>query len=235
MKPVNLANRGFFLKSGSFNFLSIHRTFEEKLDEPFNNCFKDESLFSKNKTLIEYIKSQNRAYSQDDCLELCQNIKYIETSGCNCSLQNLDDVIKTACMNKRASRKQLECTRSFLERFVKSNPFEICSEYCPLECNSIKYEITHDFLPLPSTGKVSEGFYLKHFNTYENVSKSFFAINIFYEELKYTLISQHPKMQLFGLISSIGGVFSLFLGMSLLSFIEIFEIFLEAVFILLDK
>jgi hypothetical protein len=88
----------------------------------------------------------------------------------------------------------------------------LCSEYCPLECDSLKYEITHDFMPLPSFGQISDGFYLNKFNSYENISKTFFGINVYYEELKYTLITQHPKMQLFGLISSIGGVFSLFLG-----------------------
>ena len=236
MIPPNLFNKGIFIKSGSYNFFSIRRTFEKKLEEPFNHCYKNVSNFNGNNRLIKYIQTQNRIYSQDECFQLCQNLKYIETSKCHCTLNSLDDVIKTTCMNKRTkSEEVINCSRHFLQDFQKNNPFELCSEYCPLECDSIKYEITHDHMPMPTSGPVSNGFYLKHFKTYENISKNFFALNVFYEDLKYTLITQHPKMQLFGLISSIGGIFSLFLGMSLLSFIEIFEIFLETIFILFDK
>lgn len=236
MIPPNLFNKGIFIKSGSYNFFSVRRTFEQKLGEPFNSCYKNVSLFKGNKRLIEYIRSQNRTYTQDECFQLCQNLKYIETSKCHCDLNSLDDVIKTSCMNRRTTSEDIiNCTREFLQTFQKSNPFELCSEYCPLECDSIKYDVTHDHMPLPSTGPVSNSFYLKKFRTYENVSRNFFALNVFYEELKYTLITQHPKMQIFGLVSSIGGIFSLFLGMSLLSFIDIFEIFLESIFILFDK
>lgn len=233
MIPANLYNKGFFIKSGSYNFFSVRRIFEQKLGEPFNKCYKDLTKFNKNKTLIHYIQNNKRTYSQDECFQLCQNLKYIETSKCNCSLPSLDDVIKITCISK--SKKNAACSRDFLENFQKSNPFEICSDFCPLECDSINYEIQLDSMPLPTNGRVSQGFYLKKFNSYENVSKSFISINVYYEELKYTLITQHPKMQIFGLVSSIGGIFSLFLGMSLLSFIEIFEILIESAIILFNK
>ena len=72
---------------------------------------------------------------------------------------------------------------------------------------------------------------------YGNISKNakhsgtFYGIRIYYEELKYTLISQQSKIELFGLISNIGGTLGLFLGFSFVSFLEIFEIFAELVYI----
>ena len=73
------------------------------------------------------------------------------------------------------------------------------------------------------------------FKTYENVSKNFYSIYVYYEDLKYTLITQKPLCEIFDLVSNIGGLFGLFLGMGLLSFIEIFEILLEALLIFYGK
>ena len=58
---------------------------------------------------------------------------------------------------------------------------------------------------------------------------------IYYEDLKYTWINQQPKIELFGLISNIGGSLSLFVGISFISFLELFEVFTEIFFIYLRK
>jgi hypothetical protein len=56
-------------------------------------------------------------------------------------------------------------------------------------------------------------------------------IRIYYEDLKYTWINQQPKIELFGLISNIGGSLSLFVGISFISFLELFEVFTELFYI----
>ena len=65
------------------------------------------------------------------------------------------------------------------------------------------------------------------FNTYEEVHKHFVVLCVYLQDMKYTLISQEPKTELFTLIAYIGGILGVFLGISFLSFIEIFEIFYE--------
>ena len=65
---------------------------------------------------------------------------------------------------------------------------------------------------LPRTGNITKGIDYAEFKTYENVSKSFFSIYVYYEDLDYTLIEQIPKIQIFDLISNVGGLFGLFLG-----------------------
>ena len=54
--------------------------------------------------------------------------------------------------------------------------------------------------------------------------RNFYSINVYYSKLKYTYISQSPKLELFGLISNLGGLFSLFLGFSFVSLMDLFEI-----------
>ena len=72
--------------------------------------------------------------------------------------------------------------------------------------------------------------YFKH----ENLSKNFYYINVFYEESKHTLISQQPKIELFGLISNLGGILGLFIGFSFISLLEIIEVLAELFFVYFD-
>ena len=55
--------------------------------------------------------------------------------------------------------------------------------------------------------------------------KNHLALNIFYDSYSYTTIQEVAKMDILDLISNIGGTLGLFIGMSFLSFAEVFEIF----------
>jgi len=61
------------------------------------------------------------------------------------------------------------------------------------------------------------------------VKRSFLAIHIYYNEFKYTRINEEHKTE-YSVVSNIGGILSLFLGISFLSCFEIFEIFFEIIF-----
>jgi len=76
--------------------------------------------------------------------------------------------------------------------------------------------------------------FLPEFQTYENVSKTYYLINAYYEDSKYTLISQQPKIELFGLISNLGGILGLFIGFSFISCLELIEILAELIYVYFD-
>ena len=130
------------------------------------------------------------------------------------------------------------CIARYLKEFRKNTQYENCAAYCPLECDSISYAITGYNEPIPiNSGNISNSTRnsyssLEKFDTYEEVSKHFIVIYVYYKELEYTLISQVPKTEIFGFISNVGGTLGLFLGISFLSFMEIFEILFELFFIL---
>ena len=63
--------------------------------------------------------------------------------------------------------------------------------------------------------------------TMEVIQKSFLTLHIHYSELEYTLISEQPSLSAIDLIANIGGSLGLFIGISLLSFLEIVEILIE--------
>jgi hypothetical protein len=71
--------------------------------------------------------------------------------------------------------------------------------------------------------------------TFEDIKKGLVNVKIFYEGLYYTEISETESQTVFDLISSIGGTMGLFIGISLLSFIEILEIIIEILILLFTK
>jgi len=91
---------------------------------------------------------------------------------------------------------------------------------CPEECDSIQYDISHSLTKL-STQKFQIDNYI------------FFSV--YYESLQYTVIDQIEKMNIFDLISNIGGNLGLFIGISFLSFAELIELFVEIICIILGK
>jgi hypothetical protein len=88
-----------------------------------------------------------------------------------------------------------------------------CSKYCPLECESIIYSTKKDLSDLPFPGTI---------------------LNIVLDDLIHMEIKQIAKTNLPEIISNVGGTFGLFIGISILSFIELFE-FLFMVLIELVK
>ena len=50
ISPMSLRNRGYKILTGSINYFEIHRTVDEKLEQPYNECYKDLNKFPLNKT-----------------------------------------------------------------------------------------------------------------------------------------------------------------------------------------
>ena len=68
--------------------------------------------------------------------------------------------------------------------------------------------------------------------TFELLRKSIARVQISYQDMMQTFITEYPKMQSTDLVSSLGGILGLFLGLSFLSFIEIFDFLLQLINIL---
>jgi hypothetical protein len=60
--------------------------------------------------------------------------------------------------------------------------------------------------------------------------KSFVRMNIFYETLSYTHSSESIKLDMLTLMAYVGGMLSLFLGLSLFSVLEVVELILHLIY-----
>jgi hypothetical protein len=132
--PLAIYNKGFYVSLGTYNYFVLSSIYDQKLEYPYNDCYKDISKFKLNKTIINYmIDFKKWSYSQKECENLCQNLKYNEMSNCSCKLKNIDNDDHNECRNNISE----ECYKNFIKNF---NSDDKCADYCPLECDSFKYD-----------------------------------------------------------------------------------------------
>lgn len=238
-QKLNLFNREFYLSTGSYNIITIERVFNEKLAAPYGSCLKDCSFFAHNHSIINIIKEINLVYSQKDCLIICINQNILEKSNCGC-LADIKEV-QTKCVYQWFETSLNDtiknCTRDFIEKFQKKDFSKICSKFCPLECDSIKFNLQSNkesiLVDGPISDKSKDIYRLSNYKDYKEVKRRFISLNIFYEDLQYTHISQHAKCTELDLFAKLSSVFGFFIGFSFITFIELIEIFLEALFSLI--
>jgi hypothetical protein len=223
--PSELYNTGFWMRPGSWNYFEVERVLNERLSYPYSDCLNDPEEFSLNKTLINYFINTNRIY----CYYICSQLYALQESLCGCTsnLTNFDN----DCQYRVANSTVKSCISEYLSIFRKYLQYDKCFEYCPLECNSMSYSISSYSEYFPATGvignKTKKENGLQKYKTYEELNKNLIIIYVYYKELKYTLISQQPETEIFDLISKIGGILGLFMGISFMSLIEILEILFE--------
>jgi hypothetical protein len=111
-----------------------------------------------------------------------------------------------------------------------------CLRDCPLECEEISYEHTISTVEFPS--KIYAKFIKKKFLSsffeaselnFETIREHTLALDINYDELKYTTITESPYKTFSALVADIGGTCSIFLGLNLLGFVRIFEFFSDLI------
>ena len=104
-----------------------------------------------------------------------------------------------------------------------------------MECECNHFTLYSNFAKFPSKAYaeylLSDQDFLAKL-TYKNVtidqlSSSVLSINAYYEKAIYQRIVETPQTTSITLISNLGGQLGLFLGVSLLSFVEIFEVLIE--------
>ena len=123
------------------------------------------------------------------------------------------------------------CSTNIEKQFRANTIDSECRALCPLECSSVKYDLTVSTLSYPSVNTYN--FYKDKLGneSYEEVKSKSIELNVYYSELGYTLITQTTKTSVIDLLSSIGGTLGLYIGISLLSFVEIVEALIEFLFI----
>lgn len=66
-----------------------------------------------------------------------------------------------------------------------------------------------------------------------SLKKTVLMINVFYEQMFYYETTEEPRLTLELLIATIGGHFGLFLGVTILSFVELVEIIFNLIYLVI--
>jgi hypothetical protein len=212
---MGYSDNGFNLAPGFYNEISVNRIFSYKLGLPYNNCLKDvKSIGSFDSDLYRFmIQSTNYSYKQTDCLYYCAGQKLYNYLNITNKIDRWENII--------AKYPQYYGTilQMIYSEALKKGLQASCLD-CPEECDSIQYDISHSFTKFSAQNE-----------TFEN----FVFFTVYYENLQYTVIDQIAQMNVFDLISNIGGNLGLFIGISFLSFAELIELFVEIICIILGK
>jgi hypothetical protein len=225
------------LKPDTLTNIAIAKVFKDRQPRPYSKC-EDLTSSSFNRLLYNAIVSSNVTYRQKDCFDLCLQKMVIEECGCY-DLKYSGLFNSLPCLNAT----QTSCSDRTYDRFIDYHEIDnVCQEFCPLECESVVYAHSMSLASFPTEKYaellVNNPAILKQYpnrTTKQVIMENTLAVNVYYEDLKYTLISETPKMSIFDLVANTGGTLGLFIGVSLLSFVEIVEILLEFIIILCEN
>ena len=64
----------------------------------------------------------------------------------------------------------------------------------------------------------------REFGSYEKIKSSVLAVNVFYDDLSYTIIEEQPLTTAYQLFSNLGGLLGVTIGTSLMMFVELAEL-----------
>ena len=230
------SSKEIFVKPGEVTYIQVERTFLEKQPSPYSDCIE---LSSYSSELYDYIINSGQKYRQQDCFELCLQKKALKN--CDCffpGYQNLSTQLKP-CLNLT----EFQCLG---QQYYNFNLDECKTNYCPLECESIKYDLTLSSLIFPS-----QSYYDTFINTQEG--RDYFMINynqtlsidlvksklatftVFYPSLDHTLLTESPKTSIADLFSQVGGALGMFVSFSIFTLFELMEIFILVFYNLLFK
>ena len=108
-----------------------------------------------------------------------------------------------------------DCLLSFYHQ--EFDPVKCATDYCPLECNSIQFDLTLSSL-LSSLPGVSSSI------SYQEYVMQTVTILVYYPQLEFTLLEETPAMSLASLIANLGGTLGLIVSFSIFTLFEIIEL-----------
>ena len=224
--------------------IGIQRTFTSKKEFPFSKCQMIDS--NQNYKFARILIDYGFMYHQATCYIFCIFEYFVKK--CSCFLPGISIFDSIAIKNETRICKHFEDLNCFMSYFDylygSADKMNICPEDCPLECNSLKFLTTTSQFEYPSKGfanimkrdpLIQEKFNNSSNISYEDLKQSLVSLNIYYDDLGYTTLEEIPKIDFNTLISNLGGNLGLFLGASVLSLFEIFEILFLILKIIYEK
>jgi hypothetical protein len=224
---------GIQIQSGLYTNVQIERAFKFVLPKPYSNCDLDNNDPKNGFSSFIYDLMANSEYEYTQSLCLTQCIQYFTIKECNCS----DSLIFSRFPSPSCvTDEQIKCSSNFYTKNLLENGSsfqeKICFPLCPMECNRTEFRTTlssvnllgESFVDLIKQNEnLSQDFSSTRLESSQLARESFVRLNIFYDTLSYTHSSESVKLDFLTLIAFVGGMLSLFLGLSSFSLLEVIE------------
>ena len=206
--PVDM--RGILLPPGFTSLIEIKKLKTLNLQKPYKtNC---------GSIALHYFTH----YSQSAC-ELEMLTLHL-VSKCHCKVQFMPGDGRICSVKELAN-----CTWPTWEKFAK------LPSKCPLACETVHFEPMVSFGQYPSNALADAK--AKEFGLQGNVQENrmfirdnFLRVEISYGSMTYSVTEQSPSYDLMVLVSDIGGQLGLFLGTSILTYAEFFDLIIMVIY-----
>ena len=243
MFPANIRGVYMFIQNGSdylygtdrsplliitthLTEITISRHFYNQYPWPYSECavLADNSLSDGYPLLHdrfvfdEVIAVTNTSYTRKTCLSFCAQLMIVRRCGCKSNWigYNVSHSNASYC----SLSDQLGCAARVWHSTDEINAE--CLPKCPLECSHMSFDVRQNI----NVWKNFEYFAIWFPNGIQNATLEANGIflTIMYEDLAYVETVEETKISGEDLLGAIGGHLHLFLGMSLLSFVEVIEL-----------
>ena len=217
------------------NFV-VSRYFRTQYQKPFSDCtvLEDKQLTQKltNRTIFDQVIATGYDYTQRTCILFC--LQELYTKYCGCNSQSIS--YKVSGYDHCFTTSQTTCLLDFYTNnyTTGTNIADDCVPKCPLECTSSELQATLAYYKYPYTSlyvnnvlqknQILSGYDSDQWDFNYDLINNVIEFAVYYDSLRYTRLEEEPKMTGEDLLGVLGGHLHLFLGMSLLSFVEIIEL-----------
>jgi len=149
------------------------------------------------------------SYRIDNCVEICINAEIKKKYNCSVQSYYMYKDLKPCNMTDHpvSVESYLKTSGSLINQF-----HSLCTEQCEQECTLFKFDLRTTKSTQLNSNTTILRFYVRDFSTLE--------------------ITQIAKIGIFDLISNIGGLMGLFIGVSFLTFMEIVEYIIDVFLVL---
>jgi hypothetical protein len=211
---------GRSFKTGTAASIELYLTHYVNLPAPYSNtpynCQYTEKMSS---NIANIMRSANISYDRYNCITFCQQYLFAKNSDCYyMSYPNPFGI--RPCETYEETNKNRQDYVDYSE----------CPSLCPPECELYDVSLS-DFPSKNYAYKLindRHDYYKRLFQTdnitYDMFAKSVSSFHFYFDELVITEITASPSVEFVDLISNIGGFFGLFIGLSVLSFVELIEL-----------
>ena len=204
---INTAE-GIDLGMGTETNIGLNRNHYDKIPYPYSECRLPSVL--KDPSLYNAVLSMNVTYRQKDCINLCYQSHVIKT--CKCHIVYYNDLNSTRYCSTNADFSCIDKVSASLNESLTT-----CPEKCPQECEYEKFTYSVTSTSYPSKYRYenfikNNQFFKNRTITYEEAKENMLKINIYFDELRTTQITEIESMTIPMLLSSLGGTLGLLLG-----------------------
>ncbi|XP_072464562.1 epithelial sodium channel subunit delta isoform X2 [Notamacropus eugenii] len=213
-----LEHQGFSIRPGTETTIGVREDEVHRLGGKYGHCTKDGED-------VDVHLLYNSTYSTQACLYSCFQELMIQTCGCGYYFYPLPEGAQYCNYNRHPA-----WGHCFYKLYQNLESHRLpCFRRCPKPCWESLYHLSAGVAKWPSSK--AEDWILSASGKKDNSKKkknSIAKVHIFYQQLNYRSVDETPKYSVTQLLSSMGSLWSLWFGSSVLSVVEMLEFLLDA-------